>query len=236
MTGGYWHREYEPAQHESDAAARRSRELAHIEQQRAEAVETASAELRRACTPREVACLIRAAETKSTADRPLLGLFDEKSCASAWLILMTSGEFPATHDVIEWKARFREWGFYFRWLPDHVVRETRHARASVWEIPGEWAWVDMGGHLYRLAGTSPVAKVPARAEMHSGLLDLAVAGYGRAVVPCGERFKTDHRRSSPYSRLDHYVVDGFHVEFADLPRCMAFVNGWHLARFLSHLE
>jgi hypothetical protein len=100
--------------------------------------------------------------------------------------------------------------------------------------PGECSWVDKDGRLYRLAGTSPVAKVPTRAEIYSGLIDIGVARYGRAVVPHGERLRTDHRRPSTYGKPEHYLVDGFHVELDGLPSGTALVNAWHLARFLSH--
>jgi hypothetical protein len=233
VRGGYWHHEYEQTAEEREAAYRSARESARRARERAAAVAAASAALTRARTPAEIARLLLARESESTVSTWTLDMYDDASCVSAWRVLMTSGEYPATHDLIEWKARFREWGFYFRWLPDHVVRGTRRPRYPLWEARDKCSWVDVNGERYRIAGTSPVATAPVRAEMHSGLLDIGGARYGKAVVPHGERFRTHHRRPPSYSRPEHYVMHGFHVEPAGLPRGMDKVDARDLAALLS---
>jgi hypothetical protein len=226
MTGGYWHREYVPTGEEIRSAQRTAQAAALRGRERAKAVVEASGPLLQARTPTEVGRLLIA--------KPDLTAFDEASCSSAWQVLVKSGVYPATHHLIAWKARHREWGFYFRWLPDYVVRRTNQPASSLWEVPGtEYSWIDAKGDRYRVAGTSPMARATARDEMKSGLLDIGSTYYGLAVVPRGHHFRTEHRVSDGHTRPEHYVKGGFHIEPDGLPRGMNKVNAADIARLLS---
>lgn len=230
VRGGYWHHEYEQTAEERRADQRAAQVSARLDQDRAIAIAEASRALTQARTPDEIGRLVA-----NTADNTWArNTFDEASCSSAWRVLATCGEYPATHTLVEWKARHREWGFYFRWLPDHVVRQVRGSLLPLWKLPSRNSWVDADGKLYRIAGTSPVARVPVRPGVESGLLNISSPYYGLAVVSRGERLRTEHRLSAGLSRSEHYIRDGFHVELAELPRGQARIDASDLAVFLSH--
>jgi hypothetical protein len=225
MTGGYWSSFYEPTAEEIAESDRRSKELARLQKERAEAVTVASAELARARTVTEITRVLRCDGSNVKYNQEGLDVYDEASCLSAWHTLVQSDVFPATYDLVQWKARFREWEFYFRWLPVHVVRATRRSRQPLWEVPGKKAWVCASGNLYRIPVTT------SRPELRDGLLEVGLASYGEAVVPCGERFRTEHRRPDWGGRPEHYVVGGFQVELAG--RGVERVSALHLVAFLS---
>lgn len=233
VTGGYWTEIDVPTEEERAQSARSAQAHAQRQREHSEAVAAASAELACAGTVVEIARLLQADRLKPQASRFTLDMFDEASCLSAWRTLVGSDEFPATHDLVEWKTRNREWGFYLRQLPDSVVRATRRAREPLWEIPDAKRWVCASGSVYRIAGTSPVARRPPRPEVQDGLLAPSTAHRGQAVVPRGKRFQTEHRRTSGGGRPEHFVASGFHVEPAGLPRGMERVDAGDLMRFLS---
>jgi hypothetical protein len=229
VRGGYWHQEYEQTAEERRADQRAAQVSARLDRERANAIAEASRALTQALTPDAIGRLV----ANATDSKWARNAFDEASCSSAWRVLATCGEYPATHTLVKWKARHREWGFYFKWLPDHVVRQVRGSLSPLWKLPTRDSWVDADGKLYRIVGTSPVARVPVRPDVESGLLNISSQYYGLAVVPRGERLRTEHRLSPSLSRSEHYIKDGFHVELAELPRGLARIDASDLALFLS---
>jgi len=229
--GGYWTRVYVPTAQESAEASRRAQEFARKAKERARGVAAASEALARAGTVVEIAQLVEPAGWPPGDSGWTLDMFDEASCLSAWRALLASEMLPATHDLVEWRVRSREWAFYFRGLPPTVVRATSRPRESVWKLPGANTWVGASGDYYRIAGTSPVAQTSPRPEVHDGLLDPGSARWGQAIVPRGERFRTEHRGTD--RGPVHFVAAGFQVEPAGLPRGMERVNAHALSLFLS---
>ncbi len=240
MTGGYWHDFYEPTAEElaesarrQQESARRGQELAQQQKEYTEAAAAASTKLARARGATEIAQVIQRHRSEGTPDHRTLAMFDEASCLSAWRVLVQSDTFPATHDLVHWKARYREWQFYCRSLPSHVVRATRRPREPVWKVPGIHVWVCTSGSLYWLAEPFPRSEQPSRPEIQDGLLDVGWIPHGKAVVPCGERFRTEHRRRNGDGTPEHYVVGGFNVGPHGSRPSKERVAAHHLALFLS---
>jgi hypothetical protein len=183
MHGGFW-----TSQYVEGAEERRTRELR--EQQARELADSVSSALARARSVDEVAEALRTDVASA--------MFDSDSCQDAWEVITKSPKFPAAHDLVHWKGRPREWGFYFRWLPDCVVSER--SRGPAWRVPGVDAWVDADGMMYeRIDEISPGA-------IHW------TDSRTRVIVGRNARFALQARRLAPGTRPEYFLVHGTNVE------------------------
>jgi len=150
-------------------------------------------------------------------------LFSIAASLRAWSTAVASGEIPATYDLVEWKARSREWEFYFRWLPDHVVRERR--REPLWLIPGDQVWISSDGRKYRPLEDPQDREWPFRYSI--------VSGAGIVVLPRGTRFAPTRCKPSDHARPEYLLPTGEPVEATGTNPPYTRVNGNDLKCFLS---
>ena len=210
---GYWTEIYVPTPDER-AAANRSAAAARQRERRRDA-EAANAQLAKASTLSDVRHIVAAHDPE---------LFSEAASLGAWMIAVASGTIRPTHDLVQWKARRREFGFWFRWLPDSVVREQ--GREPLWLVEDE-AWITAAGLKYR-----PIENPQYREWPFS--FSLGVSATRPIALPHGTRFAPTPRRPHDRARPEYCLPTGEVVELRGTNPAFTHVSGTDLKRLLSH--
>ena len=189
---------------------RHAEERRQRETERAARAAVASAELEAARTPSEVRDAVNAHDPQ---------LFSVTATLTAWTVIVESHALIPTHDLVYWKSRSREWEFYFRWLPDVVVREVR--REPLWRTPSEEAWCTADGSKYRPIESEHVRAAPFGLGVRHPM-----------VLPHGAPFALGTRRLSPSSRPSYWLSNGQPVESRGTNPPYTSLNGEDLAGLL----
>jgi hypothetical protein len=211
--GGYWTDIYVPTPKEREAALRSDAAAAQREQKRTRHTEVASAQLAKASTLTDVRGVVATHDPE---------LFSEAASLGAWTTVVASGAIPPTHDLVQWKARPREFEFWFRWLPVYVVREQ--GREPMWLVENQ-AWITAAGLKYRLVENPHYREWP---------FSLSMSATRPIALPHGARFAPNPRRPSDRARPEYCLPTGDPVEVRGTNPAFTHVDGSDLKCLLSH--
>jgi hypothetical protein len=211
--GGYWTDIYVPTPDEREAASLSAGASAQREQERAKDAEAASAQLEKASGLTDV----RGAFATHDPE-----LFSEAASLHAWRIIVASDAIPPTHDLVHWKARHREFEFWFQWLPDLVIRER--GREPLWLVEDQ-VWTTAAGSKYRPVENSYDREWP---------FGVNSSKSNAIALPHGAGFTPLARRPSDRARPRYCLSTGQPVELRGTNPAYIHVNGSDLKRLLSH--
>jgi hypothetical protein len=212
--GGYWTDVYVPTPDEREAASRSAGAAAQREVERAKDAEAASAQLEEASRLTDVRGVVATHDPE---------LFSEAASLHAWRIVVASGAVPPTHDLVHWKARHREFEFWFRGLPDSVVREQ--SREPLWLVEDQ-VWATAAGLKYRLVQNPEEREWPFRWSQTT---------TRPIALPHGARFAPTPRRFSAHARPEYCLPTGEPVEVRGTNPAYVHVDGRDLVSCLpSH--